>query len=387
MKKSEWNDAQIEQLLHQLPPIKDSRKAEDIYQSIQLKSQNRKQPRTWMAPVLASAVALLLVALISPYFINQLMNGNGSQQQESASLSEEAKMDKGSSEESSLMADESSEVEPKMELALSQQTFVTKQEESQGIVTIAFADKVDQNVIPISVQGDATQNKVEQIQNLIPTIDFKKLGLESNLLKDFDFNVSKENPNDIIVTYSGEGSITSSTQDLILQTVINETFRWQEFKVAKLYTKNQAGIDFGNTGYKESLPIKKEQQKAFFLYQLNNETAKLLAPSPNSYDSINEAIQQMTKGIPEQSLKPSVVPNISISNVVEDGEELQISFDSDVQFENSEPYILMLEAILLTAKEFGIKRVSFQGINISQIGNIDVTKPVDVPYSPNPYIP
>lgn len=387
MKRPEWNDEQIEQLIHQLPPIKDSRTAEDIYQSIQLKSRSRKQPITWMAPVLASAAALLLVALISPYFINQLMNNNSGQQNESSSFSEDAKMDQGTPEESSLMAEESTEANQKMEFSLSQQTFVTKQEESQGIVTIAFADGNAQNVIPISVEGDANQNKVEQIRDLIPTIDLEKLGLEKNLLKDFDFNVSKENPTDIIVTYSGEGSISSSAQDLILQTMINETFRWQEFEEAKLYTKNQPGIDFGNTGTFEFLPIKKNQKKAYFLYQLSDETAKLLAPSPNAYDTIDEAIQQMTKGIPKQSLKPSIVPNISISNVVENGEELQISFDPNAQFENSEPYILMLEAILLTAKEFGMKRVSFQGINVSQIGNIDVTKPIDVPFSPNPLNP
>ena len=95
----------------------------------------------------------------------------------------------------------------------------------------------------------------------------------------------------------------------------------------------------------------------------------------------------MSIGITDKNLGPSILPSITISNVVENGEELQISFGSDAHFENSEPYILMLEAILLTAKDFGMKRVSFQGINVSQIGNIDVTKPVDVPYSPNPYKP
>ena len=136
-----------------------------------------------MAPVLASAAALLLLALISPYFIQELINGTGGQQQDSTSSFEEAKMSQESSEDRSFMTEENLDAEQGMELALSQQTFVTNQEESQGTVTIAFTDEDAKNVIPISVQGDATENKVEQIQNLISTIDLEKLGLEMNFLK------------------------------------------------------------------------------------------------------------------------------------------------------------------------------------------------------------
>ncbi|UOK56899.1 hypothetical protein MGI18_19400 [Bacillus sp. OVS6] len=44
----------------------------------------------------------------------------------------------------------------------------------------------------------------------------------------------------------------------------------------------------------------------------------------------------------------------------------------------------MLEAILMTAKEFGYENVKFEGINVDRVGDMNVTEAVPVPFSPNP---
>ncbi|MED3563213.1 hypothetical protein P4447_12285, partial [Bacillus xiapuensis] len=69
MKKSEWSDKQLEDLLRQMPKIKDHRDPRDIYQNLSLKKQKRP---VWVIPVIASAAALLLIVILIP----KLLVGN-----------------------------------------------------------------------------------------------------------------------------------------------------------------------------------------------------------------------------------------------------------------------------------------------------------------------
>ena len=63
MKKSEWSDKQLEELLRQMPKIKDHRNPRDIYQNLSLK--RRKKP-AWILPAIASAAAVLLIVILIP---------------------------------------------------------------------------------------------------------------------------------------------------------------------------------------------------------------------------------------------------------------------------------------------------------------------------------
>ena len=62
MKKSEWSDKQLEELLRQMPKIQDHRNPRDIYQNLSRKK--RKQP-AWVIPAFATAAALLLFIYIN----------------------------------------------------------------------------------------------------------------------------------------------------------------------------------------------------------------------------------------------------------------------------------------------------------------------------------
>lgn len=85
MKKSEWSDKQLEELLRQMPKIQDHRNPRDIYQN--LSSKKRKMP-TWIIPSFATAAALLLFFLLVPRLLDETQTQyslDSAKQEESAS--------------------------------------------------------------------------------------------------------------------------------------------------------------------------------------------------------------------------------------------------------------------------------------------------------------
>ncbi|MEH7224240.1 hypothetical protein V7112_10590, partial [Bacillus sp. JJ1566] len=72
-----------------------------------------------------------------------------------------------------------------------------------------------------------------------------------------------------------------------------------------------------------------------------------------------------------------------IQKIKEDGTNLEVHFSEEAVLENSDNYILMLDAIMLTAKEFNFDSVTFYG-NIDQIGNVKFGERTKVPLAPNP---
>ncbi|MBO1514733.1 GerMN domain-containing protein [Metabacillus bambusae] len=393
MKRQEWSEEQLEQLLKQLPPVKDKQTAKDIFQSIQYKRQINKKSRSWITPAVATVAALLIFALISPYiFQNFTTNQESKMDMSTAKTSEETVKVENDSANNLKMAEANSQQGNYREQdtlsntqlkSEKQETFVANENDAEEIITVGFTDPQAQNIIPISLEANEKKEKLEQIKEVNPEIYIDELGPITYELSKTDI-LETENPEEINIEYNGEPNVKSSSHDMLYQNAIIETFRWLDYKNAKLYTNDKEGIEFGQTGHKKDLVVKKETKKAYFLYQFDEETLKLLVPSPDSYDSVDSAFEAMKKGIEERSLKPTIMNNITMIMVKKNGDMLEIEFNQDVEFENSEPTIIMFESILLTAKEFGYKTVQFNGINIDKVGVMDVTKPIEVPFSPNP---
>lgn len=379
MKRREWNEEQIEQLLQKLPPVKDTRSAEDIYQNIKDKQQLKKNSRRWIVPALATVAALLLFVFISPSLFHN------------ATSYEESAMDSAATENSVKLESGMSEAKLTQEKTFDMQdlknkepeTFVTKASEEDEIITVGFTDGNAQNILPISLEANQKQEKLEQLEEINPDLFTEELGPISYELSNTEF-IDEGNPEEITIEYKGEPSLASSSTDTLYQNALIETFRWLDFKKMKLYTNNHAGIDFGHSGSKKDLEVKQENKKAYFLYQFDEHTSKLLVPSPEPYDSIEIAIEAMKQGIAERHLQPTIMKGIETIKTKENGDQLEVEFHQDIEFQDSEPYIIMLESILLSAKEFGYRTVQFKGMNIDQVGVMDVTKPIEVPFSPNP---
>lgn len=69
MKKQDWKDDHIEELLKQLPKITNHISKQDMYQQMMIFKVQKKRKR-WLTPSVASAVAVLLLCILVPTMIN-----------------------------------------------------------------------------------------------------------------------------------------------------------------------------------------------------------------------------------------------------------------------------------------------------------------------------
>ncbi|WP_026560249.1 hypothetical protein [Bacillus sp. J37] len=390
MKKREWNEEQLQQLLQQLPSVRDKQSKKELYQNIYYKVQYKKKKRIWVAPTVATIAVLFILALISPLLFQSITSTNeeNAMDMASTSSSESTKAENNSGQElqmaeSSIAEDRNNE---KVELSrkeIEQETFVTDADDSANFITVGLTDESLQNIIPVSFKEEAGKEELDQIETFNPDKFAEKLGPLRIALTNTD--LEEENNNEIIINYkSDNGSITGSGSEVAYKESIIETFRWLGYKKANLFTNGVEGIEFSNYGQEEELEITETRNKAYLVYQYDESKAKLLVPSPESLPTIEEAIAIMKKGIDEQELKPSIQEHIGQIDIKEDGERLEIDFKQNANVENNEESIIMLESILLTAKDFGYETVQFNGTKEKEIGVMDVSRPLEVPFSPNP---
>ncbi|WP_226526609.1 hypothetical protein [Metabacillus niabensis] len=390
MKKREWNEEQLQQLLQQLPSVRDKQSKKELYQNIYYKDHYKKKRRIWVAPTVATIAVLFILALISPILFQSITRTNekNALDMASTSSSESIKAENNSGQElqmteSSIAEDRNNE---KVELSrkeIEQETFVTNADDSANIITVGLTDESLQNIIPVSFKEEAGKEELDQIETFNPDRFAEKLGPLRIALTNTD--LEEENNDEIIINYkSNNGNITGSGSEVAYKESIIETFRWLGYKKANLFTNGVEGIEFSNYGQEEELEITETRNKAYLVYQYDESKAKLLVPTPESLPTIEEAIDIMKKGIDEQELKPSIQEHIGEIDIKEDGERLEIDFTENANVENNEESIIMLESILLTAKDFGYETVQFNGTKEKEIGVMDVSRPLEVPFSPNP---
>ncbi|MGQ4664415.1 hypothetical protein ACUIJN_01115 [Metabacillus halosaccharovorans] len=390
MKKREWNEEQLQQLLQQLPSVRDKQSKKELYQNIYYKDHYKKKRRIWVAPTVATIAVLFILALTSPLLYQSITSTNeeNAMDMASTSSSESTKAENNSGQElqmaeSSIAEDRDNENVALSRKEIEQETFVTDADDSANIITVGLTDESLQNIIPVSFKEEAGKEQLDQIEAFNPDKFAEKLGPLRIALTNTD--LEEENNDEIIINYkSDNGSITGSGSEVAYKESIIETFRWLGYKKANLFTNGAEGIEFSNYGQEEELEITETRNKAYLVYQYDESKAKLLVPSPESLPTIEEAIDIMKKGIDEQELKPSIQEHIGEINIKEDGEQLEIDFTQNANVENNEESIIMLESILLTAKDFGYETVQFNGTKEKEIGVMDVSRPLEVPFSPNP---
>ncbi|MBD1378655.1 hypothetical protein [Metabacillus arenae] len=386
MKKSEWNEERIEHLLQQLPSIKDRRTSKEIYQQLLLKQARQRTRKIWVAPTFAMIAAALILFLISPYLFDKVFPTQSGTEDSSM---ENTVMYGGSSKEAPKGKEEINQVNEEPTVNRNKgpanqeekDSYVVQPEEEKSFVTIAFADKEGKTYIPVSFKSEKGEDPVEQIEEILQEIDEEKLGFAPNELVNLELS---EQGGTIRLEFNKNLSQFSPKETAELENVITETFRWQGYEKAALYLNDKEGIDSGASGQKNELPIKPSMKKAYYVFQESPDKSKFLAPTTETFENVKEAILAMKEKKTNDKLKPAIVDSETIQSVQENGQEVIVTFSDQTTLENTEPYILMLEGIVLTAKEFGFEAVKFENIQPNQIGEMDLTKPVPVPFSPNP---
>ncbi|MCY7902306.1 GerMN domain-containing protein [Bacillus inaquosorum] len=365
MMKSDWNEEQIKELLSQLPAVKDHRSPQDIYKLLTMAKSKKKPAVRWIGPACATAIAVYIAFIISPHFFDQ------AQPQQ-----------KDASQENAVTKTETAD-SPKAASSLDQTSFVVPEKEQNNYTTVAIADAETSAIIPISIKKTNADQTIQDMLSKSSELDI--LDHPITIPSFIDEVEIKEKPKQKELSIRVHQLITafSVKDDTLLKKLLKESLKWSPYEKIKFLSdqKNEDGAVIGSYGTFTEIPIPKQSKRAYYLYQ-NKQGQDFLVPSEKTFDTVKEAVKEM-----ESSSQKDTTPLIqegAVQSVTKKQKHLYINFSKDSEVEDSIAGILMLEGLLLTAKEFGFTEVTFTETRTKKIGRYDVSDAIPVPAAPNP---
>jgi Sporulation and spore germination len=363
----------MEQLLQQMPHVIDERSKEVIYERLSAKLQ-RKRIKAWGIPSVASTAALLLFIVLGSSFIARHEFG------EKASENAEDRaivVEMPASEREEKAVSEKSAVIPSRVVS-------STSRKNQNVVVFGIPDLYAQHVIPVSIfvdkDGKSYSEQFEQAKTVLKEAEW---GLSESLFDSLTIVQFNENGR-LTVRIPGDHSVfrSGTAGEAMFLESIEETFRWAGIKEVAFSTDGKKGIKLSHTGWLDSLTVDKTN-RGYFLYQLDAVHPVFLTPTNESFANIQSALNKMDDTA-DSLLRPAIPKNVKIEAVRVNRDEVTVQFSNTSQLENIPEILWMLEAILLTAKEFGFKSVMFTGGNVDQIGPYMFNVKISVPLAPNP---
>jgi hypothetical protein len=392
VKKSEWSDKELEELLMQMPKIKDNRHPRDIYQNLSLK---KRKAKPWLLPGLAAAAALLLFAILVPKVMDGPQNYSQDAKQEAkSSVNKEMKEADRKESPIALKKDdtsannEASSGASKSSIAKTDsiKTAIYSDDVGNGkVLTYWVPDPQAQILIPVStiVTNDTNKSWLTLFNENMANLKEEEWGLSdfyplnaTMTLVDNDTAVQVDVPAN---HQYGQGS---SNETSLVKIISRDIFSNSNIKKVKYTTNGQQGIEFGNLGVKQEEDITVEEKHAIFFYFPEGSDIPFLTPSVKTYTDINQALEAM-KTDAELGLRSSLTSLLPLGEVSIADQTLTVSLNGNTALKDDQTTLSAFEALLLTAKEFGLEKVILKDSPITNLGPFDLTKATNVPVAPN----
>lgn len=393
MRRSEWGDSELIELLRQMPKIKDHRDPRDIYQNISLKKRKLKP---WLLPGLAAAAALFLFFILVPKLMDgtntsydQAGQGNSTENNKSMKMADQNSPTAMKKEGASPVDDRSNKAVDKVETmrATSIKTAIYDGEAGNGkVLTYWIPDPQVQILVPVSIIVPDAKDKswLTLFKENMANLREKEWGLTDFYPPNLKMELGEHN-NIITVDVPkdhqyGQGAAT----EIVFRDVLNKDIASNSnIKKVKLTTNGEPGIELGNFGVLEDININDEQKHAFFLYFPKGSDLPLLTPSKDSYKNITSAFEAMKNDHPALGLKGSLGPLQPLSDISIIDKTLYVSFKGISELKDDQLTLSSFEALLLTAKEFDVEKVVVKDSPLIYIGSFDLSKENKVPMAPN----
>lgn len=400
MDKVTFDEKHLEQLLQSMPKVKDHRSPEQLFATISsrieeneaekrlIETISTKRKRSWLVPTFASVAAILIIALVIPSF---MLQQDSTMENSQTLLTDEATIEE---KQSSPTENEVGIMGADVKLARiapgTEPRVITAITAEEEVVTVAVPDQNAQFVIPLSFvvpKGDALA-KVNTIQEHLQEEEWGlseyilagvlvSEGSTTNGIKKVILDVSANHP-------YGNGS----AMEVIFIATVKETFKHLGYDVVEFKTEGKPGIVLGNYGNLQELYLEnKDTKNIYYLYQPLEQAQPLLVPFPREKD-FTKALNAMksTTELGFQEINPSIPEEIKFDNIIEDNQDHKVivEFGDGTQLQNEAKFRIMIEAILMTAKEYGFEFVEFQNAPIDLIGPYQLNGPITVPLGVNP---
>lgn len=384
-KTSKWSDEQVEDLLRQLPALKDQRSKQVIYQQLEIKI-NKRQKRIWYIPAIAAACSLFLfLVIINGIIPNGTENDRSKQSLDNSNMTALQAGDKKAEQEieapsNSLKVDQENMIEAN---AVYQEDIQNKE-----VLTYPIPDAFMQVVVPISIVVDNRNNhsRFQLYMDNMSKLTERDWHLKESypIQGDIQFDEKKK-----IVSVSIEKELAAFPSNGInfYSAIINQQLQTIGGKEVTFMTENQPGIEFGNFGKKHSYQYTELKKRGYFLLRSNKieKNRPLYVPSLDSYKDIETAFYEMRKDNETLGLSASIPNTIDFAKIAKDKAKGQLTLflTNGSKLEENTTTIQAIESILLTAKDFHFSSVKFENAKLKQIGRFSLTKAVAVPVAPN----
>jgi hypothetical protein len=389
VKKSEWSDKQLIELLRQMPKVQDHRNPRDIYQNLSLKKRKKWSIR--IGPGFAAAAALAIVIILVPKLISSPQiaydkTGNEKMSTEKSDAS-------GNNQNMSKMR--------KQVKTFDKVEFSTESQQDPGSKTAVYAEEVGnrrvltywipdqqaQLLIPVStvVNEDNQKSWVTLFNEKMLLLKEKEQewGLSDFYPLNATLNVDNTDNSatvDVPLNHSyGQGSNEMMFLDVLKKDISSNS----DIKRIKLYTNGKSGIDFSDYGKKVTVDIDEDIKHAYFFYNPNKSETPFLVPSLDKYNDLKTALSAMEKDDKQNSGLKASLPSHYFKEMSIKDNIMYLSLNSNSSFKNNSENLHSFEALLLTAKEFGMQKVYINNSPIKKLGSFDLSKEVDVPIAPN----
>lgn len=414
MRKSGWNEYPVEQLLQQFPSIKDHRSPFEIYQGISSRVRKRRVNRIFI-PGLATISALFILAILG-YPIMREVPGESRGQfagRDGAAVLERdegqvknvpPKEEPGEVELPQIIepgedaelhiakspqntSGENGQIQDSQASRQSERLVVETEEHS---FTMGMPDKMGTLTIPVSFvykEGDSSLlNKALQSVGTLAEKngEFTKFPLQGAQFAE----IQEKGRKWLEIDFPADSNASSSAYGGSILKSIEEILAWNGYEKAVVSTDGQPGLYAGNNEHFEIRVNPEHRQTSWYLL-FKGEVPAFAVPAGETFQRVEEAIEAMkSEPANEPQLRSAIPSGVEIASIDSSRDNLVITFAAESQAAITEdsPNLIssMYDCILLTAKGFGYKTVTFTGIKASTIEGIPLNVPVPVPKAPNP---
>ncbi|WP_270182524.1 GerMN domain-containing protein [Alkalihalobacillus sp. CinArs1] len=388
-------------LLSKLPEVKDHQSKEMIYQQVQNKMKERgshvkkKKRAPWIIPSFATAAVVSLSLFLLPGLFNETED-----QSQPAIESSSGQGDSNANESATTATlDEDKKIvdDPIGEAEDSDKGFAAKEmvtfdhytpamQHGAESIVLSFPDQEGQALIPLSFPFDSEQTLSDQLKEILSTFDASEYGLSESPISDASFTI--ENTNDsktLVVDFPTPGDGLSSNESIMIRDSIAWLADSVDAQNIAWKTNGEEGYTLGNYGPAEQSI--EDETAPFFLFEASTGDRYLVKGSPLYGDNANDlqsVLSLMKNGDSENNAyAPSIPESVSIDSVEKRDDVAAITFTEDSTFDSQEEAMETLEAIMLTASQFGYSKVSFFNTGFDRIGPYSLYEAIPTPQSPN----
>lgn len=380
--KIDRQDQEIIDEFKEMPLIKDHRDKDELFQSISSQlhvKENTANKKLQLVPILSGVLVIIMFMIVSPLIFKNIFPADKQGASEKSSLEDSVDSDKNIE----LARDhlkEDKDIEKKMTTKDVPSYVVQEIDSDSNVIYGAVADDQLQFVIPVTIIVPNT-NELNMYYNKIENyLHESEWGTNDYLFKEtiFDIDLAKKQvtmkfPKDFSI---GEGTAGAYMFGEVLTTMFSP------YQIDKIIFNGP--VDLGPIGKVTEYPLSEVEKVNYKIYQLSDGQRKFLVPNKqDSETTIEEAISDMKVDEDLFNVYQTIPEDTEIS-LRSSTNQLFITLDQIEDFKDDESTIIMIEAILMTAKSFNYDIVTFTDSPIDVVGQYQLSKPITVPKAVNP---